>query len=111
MGAGGNPQPLGRGGSQELSGPEESLTQYDKLRIIGEVTGLPLRFEELTPEEGRQAMIEQGVPSFVADTLLAYQATAVHQKAPVSPAVRDLTGRPGLTFAEWVADHAEAFRG
>ncbi|WP_164836382.1 hypothetical protein [Actinacidiphila soli] len=56
-------------------------------------------------------MIEQGVPSFVADTLLAYQATAVHQKAPVSPAVRDLTGRPGLTFAEWVADHAEAFRG
>jgi hypothetical protein len=30
-------------------------------------------------------MIEQGVPSFVADTLLAYQATAVHQKAPVSP--------------------------
>ncbi|MDX6313744.1 MAG: hypothetical protein QOF44_3208 [Streptomyces sp.] len=98
------------GARYELSGPE-SLTQFDKLRIIGEVTGRPLRFEELPPEEGRQAMVEQGVPSFVADTLLAYQAAAVRHDAPVSPAVRDLTGRPGLTFAEWVADHAEAFRG
>jgi uncharacterized protein YbjT (DUF2867 family) len=98
------------GARYELSGPE-SLTQYDKARIIGEVTGRAVRFEELPPREGRQAMIEQGIPADVADVLLGYQAAAVGVEAPVSPAVRRITGRPGRTFAEWVADHAEAFGG
>jgi uncharacterized protein YbjT (DUF2867 family) len=91
-----------------LTGPE-SLTLVDKIRIIGEVTGRALRFEELTPAEGRAAMIGAGLPAPVADVLLGYQAASVDRPAPLSPAVREITGRPGLTFAQWVADHAEAF--
>jgi uncharacterized protein YbjT (DUF2867 family) len=92
-----------------LTGPE-SLTLRDKIRLIGEAISRPLRFEELTPEQGRAAMTDAGLPAPIADVLLGYQAAAVDRPAPVSPAVREITGHPGLTFAQWATDHADAFR-
>ena len=96
------------GARPALTGPE-SLTFTDKIRLIGEAIGRPLRFEELTPEQGRAAMTQAGIPAPVADVLLRYQAEGVDRPAPISPAVREITGRPGLTFAQWAADHAGAF--
>jgi hypothetical protein len=37
-------------------------------------------------------------------------AAALGQPAVVTSTVAEVTGRPALTFAEWAADHAAAFR-
>jgi len=39
-----------------LTGPE-AITQADQVRIIGEVTGHPVRWEELAPEEARKELL------------------------------------------------------
>ncbi|WP_246214091.1 NAD(P)H-binding protein [Kitasatospora viridis] len=97
------------GQSHLLTGPE-SLTLVDKVRIIGEAIGRPLRFEELSHEEGERAMLATGLPAPVVTTLLGYLAGAVGHPAPISPVVEQLLGRPGLTYASWVAENTEVFR-
>ncbi|TDD80161.1 NmrA family NAD(P)-binding protein [Actinomadura rubrisoli] len=93
-----------------LSGPE-SLTQPDMVRIIGEAIGRPARFEEISPQEARAQLLSRPyMREGLVDALLRLRAEAVHGPAEISPEVERITGRPGRTFAEWAADHADAFR-
>ncbi len=55
-------------------------------------------------------LIAQGVPDDVPDRMLGYLADRVRQPGPSSDTVEQILGRPALTFAEWAADHAAAFR-
>ena len=41
---------------------------------------------------------------------MATYARGVGQPAPVTGEAEKVLGRPAHTYAEWVADHAEAFR-
>ena len=96
------------GAKYELTGPE-SLSKLDRMRIIGEVIGREIQFEELTHEEARETLIRRDFGE-VADWLLDGEAQGVvHPQLP-SPTVAELLGRPARTFAEWVADNAAAFR-
>ena len=97
------------GKAPELSGPE-SLTFADQVRIIGEVIGRPLRYEEIPAEVAREKMIGGFVTPEIADSLLRAFEGTVDRPQPISPEVERITGRPPRTFAEWVADHAPAFR-
>ena len=97
------------GRSYALTGPQ-SLNQRDKVRLIGEVIGKELSFEEISPEQVRQAMKAQGVPPEVPDRMLGYLAECVRHPGPSTANVELVLGRPALTFAEWAADHAAAFR-
>ena len=97
------------GRSYALTGPQ-SLTQRDQVRLIGEAIRMELSFEEISPEQVRQAMIAQGVPEDVPDRMLGYLAECARQPGPSTTAVEKVLGRPALTFAEWAADHASAFR-
>jgi uncharacterized protein YbjT (DUF2867 family) len=97
------------GRSYALTGPQ-SLTQRDKVHLIGEAIGKQLSWEQISPQQVRHAMIAQGVPDDVPDRMLAYLADHVRQPGPSSAAVEQVLGRPALTFAEWAADHASAFR-
>jgi uncharacterized protein YbjT (DUF2867 family) len=92
-----------------LSGPQ-AVTQADQVRIIGEATGRPARFEEIPPGKAREELVAAwGVPAAV-DAALATWASFVTEPEPVTSAVRDVTGRPARTFREWAADHAADFR-
>lgn len=92
-----------------LTGPE-TLSKIDRVRIIGEVLGREMRFEELTHEAARAMMIERGWSEQVADWLLDGDKLAVeHPQAPVQT-VEAITGRPATRFAQWVARHAGEFR-
>jgi uncharacterized protein YbjT (DUF2867 family) len=93
-----------------LTGPE-SITQYDKVRIISDVIGKQVRFEELPPEHIRQGMLAAGLPEDVPDRLLGSLADYAKQPGPTSTTVEQILGRPALAFAEWVADNAAAFQG
>ncbi|GAA4227698.1 NAD(P)H-binding protein [Actinomadura meridiana] len=91
-----------------FSGPE-SLSYGDRARIIGEVTGEPVRFVELTHDEARLEWLHAGIPPHAVEARLRMFAKLVgrpHELSPVAP----FLGRPGLTFAQWVSDHANAFR-
>ena len=96
------------GRSYVLTGPQ-SLTQRDKVRLIGQAIGRSLSWEEISPKQARHAMIAQGLPEEVPDRLLGYLADRVQKPGPSSIAVEQILGRPACTFAEWAVEHAAAF--
>jgi uncharacterized protein YbjT (DUF2867 family) len=92
-----------------LTGPE-AVTQADQVRIIGEVTGRAVRWEELPPDEARRQLLAAwGDPGFV-DSALATWAGLVTQPELVTQTVEEITGSPARTFRQWAADHASDFR-
>ncbi|MEV5572654.1 NAD(P)H-binding protein [Spirillospora sp. NPDC052269] len=92
-----------------LSGPE-SLTFTDQARLIGEVIGKDVRYEELSREEARAAMLGGGyMTPAIADSLLNLWEKCVGRADDVSPEVERITGRPPRSFSEWVADNAGHF--
>lgn len=102
-------RPGHEGRSYVLTGPE-SLTQPDKVRLIGKATGLHLSFTEVTPDQVRQAMLAQGLPEEIPERLLGSLADYATQPGPTTDTVQLLLGRPALSFAEWAAESAAAFR-
>ena len=98
-----------RGRRLELTGPQ-SLTHQQLVASIGEVLGRPLRLQELPPQAATQGMLAQGLPGPFVQALMARYAREIGQAAPVTAEVERILGRPARTYAEWVADHADAFR-
>ncbi|WP_436735928.1 NAD(P)H-binding protein [Streptomyces sp. BBFR102] len=94
-------------GDYVLTGPE-SLTQAAQVKVIGDVLGRRIAFEETTPEEFRRRW-ESAAPRSAADMLLSAWNAAVGQPAYVTSAVADILGTAPRTFRRWAADHAAAF--
>jgi hypothetical protein len=78
--------------------------------VIGAAIGRRIRFDELSPEEFRREMAGR-MPSPVAEMLLAAWRATIGRPAFVTSTVADVVGSPARTFRQWVADHADAFRG
>lgn len=95
------------GQAYDLTGPE-SLTVLDRVRILGEVLGRELRFEEQTREEALQA-ISAYMPPPVVDLMLDFWAGTVGTQAPTLPTVENVTGRPAHTYKDWATRNAPAF--
>jgi uncharacterized protein YbjT (DUF2867 family) len=93
----------------ELTGPH-SLTQAEQARVIGEVIGRPVRWEETSPEDARQRMLTRGWPPEAVDGILRAQAAMTAGPAPVTTTVQEVTGAAARTFRSWVAEHVHAFR-
>ncbi|MFI6295629.1 NAD(P)H-binding protein [Nonomuraea sp. NPDC050790] len=97
------------GAAYDVTGPE-SLTQEERVAIIGEVIGRPLRFEELSEEEARPRFAAWLPPEAVEDTLRMLREVTSRPEG-VSAAVEEVTGRPARPYREWVADHRADFAG
>ena len=95
------------GKAYTLTGPQ-SLTQIDRVQIISETIGRPLRFEEQPREQFREQLLHEA-PAPVVDSLLDQLASREGETAPVLPTVEEVTGRPASTYAQWVAEHEAAF--
>lgn len=86
------------GAAYPISGPE-LLSQAEQVRIIGEVVGREVRWEDQPPEEAREHL------------LAAWgDAGFVDSPEEVTDVVEKLLGRPALPFRSWVRDHAADFR-
>ena len=97
------------GGDYVLTGPE-SLSQAEQVRIIGDVLGRPVTFEELSPDEFRKET--DGIwPRLVVDMLLDAWGATMGVPAYVTSTVSDIVGSPPRSFRQWVADNAAAFMG
>ncbi|MFI9718233.1 NAD(P)H-binding protein [Streptomyces sp. NPDC052396] len=97
------------GRKMELTGPQP-LTHEEMVATIGDVIGRPLRYLEIPPEAAAQSMLQHGFPEPFVEALLARYAREAGQTARLTDEVGKILGRPARTYAEWVADHAVAFR-
>jgi uncharacterized protein YbjT (DUF2867 family) len=91
-----------------LTGPQ-SLTQIQQAEAIGSAIGRPVRFEELSPEAFRR-FATQRFPAPVVDDLLSGWSKSVGHTADIAPDLEKIIGRPATTYAQWVAQHADAYR-
>ncbi|MDG4782930.1 NAD(P)H-binding protein [Micromonospora sp. WMMD961] len=89
------------------TGPEP-VRRRDAVRLIGEAIGRPVRFDELTPEQARQHWKDH-YPTEVIEWFLEMGRYA-DSSGWVAPDVEQVTGRPGRTFRQWAAEHADDFR-
>jgi len=98
------------GATHTLTGPEV-LTQAEQVRVIGEVLGRPLRWEELTREQARRRLLadETFPDSFVEVLLDGYAAMLAGPPPTLTATVQELTGTPPRSLRQWVIDHAADF--
>jgi len=96
------------GQAYSLTGPEQ-LTQRQQVRAIGAAIGRDLRTEDLTWEAARRGMQEEGWPEDIINHLFGYYTTWADDPPEVLPTVRDITGRPGRSFAQWATEHTADF--
>ncbi|ALG15607.1 NAD(P)H-binding protein [Kibdelosporangium phytohabitans] len=97
------------GAKYTLSGPE-LVSQFDQVKIIGDVIGRDLRLDEQTPEEARAKMLTTGWPEPVVDGAIAAWASMVENPEPIVPTVEEITGTEAKTFRAWAQDHAADFK-
>jgi len=99
----------GHAGARYVLTGRQSLTQAGQAQAIGAAIGRPVRFEELSPEQFRQAAVAY-LPAAAADDMLRYLAGYVGRTAQMSPDLEKITGQPATAFADWAAEHAASFR-
>lgn len=100
----------GHGGkSYTLTGPE-ALTTHDKARLLGAAIGREIEVVELSREQANQRLRDQGVPEEVVQYVVGWHADPPPEAYTVVPTVREVTGKPARGYAEWAAEHADAFR-
>ncbi|MEJ2852178.1 MULTISPECIES: SDR family oxidoreductase [unclassified Saccharothrix] len=108
------------GRTYPLTGPEV-ITPRDKVRHLAEATGRDLVFEELTPDQARALWTEQppalrifqvapGGPAEKAAFVVGLYGRIPEAGRTTTDTVERVTGRPARTFAQWAAEHADAFR-
>jgi uncharacterized protein YbjT (DUF2867 family) len=90
-----------------LSGPQP-LRPADRVRVLAEVLGRPLRFEGQSDDEARVEM-SQAMPAEYVDAFFRFYADGELDESPVLPTVEQITGRPPRTFEQWARAHTAAF--
>ncbi|MFJ9425163.1 NAD(P)H-binding protein [Streptomyces sp. NPDC101249] len=89
-----------------LTGPE-ALSYRDAAQIISHHTGRPIRVVPVTVAEQADVYRASGMPHAFATALASVDAgIRTGRDDHISTAVRDLTGRPPRTFAEFARQHA-----
>jgi uncharacterized protein YbjT (DUF2867 family) len=92
-----------------LSGPAV-LTQAEQLAAIGRALGRDLTWTEMARPAAQQALAAAwGDPGFAASALDTWERFVTHPET-VTATVRDVTGIPAHSFADWAAANAGAFR-
>jgi uncharacterized protein YbjT (DUF2867 family) len=95
------------GRSYELTGPE-SLTRRERVHLIGAALGRELTYVDL-PRDQAIAQLALAMGEY-AEWYVDGLAQLVEHPQRAVPTVAELTGRPGVTFAEWARRHADLFR-
>jgi uncharacterized protein YbjT (DUF2867 family) len=92
-----------------ITGPR-SISFTEQIETLSEVVGRPIEVRKLSEQEWL-AEVARFIPAEYSRPLLDWWRE--HDGVPVetTEAVRELTGRPALTFAEWARDHAADFTG
>jgi uncharacterized protein YbjT (DUF2867 family) len=95
----------------EITGPQ-ALSMSQIAACIGEAIGKPVRFNNVSPEDHRRALLAAAVPPFMVDALDEQAAERRrHPESRVELRTHALFGVKPTTFAEFAQHHAAVFRG
>jgi uncharacterized protein YbjT (DUF2867 family) len=93
-----------------FTGPE-ALSQGEMAAKLGAAIGKDVKYVDLPSESYRQALLDAGLPPWLADLLKELAAVyASGRTAEVSPVFTQLVGREGTSFSEFASDYATAFK-
>jgi uncharacterized protein YbjT (DUF2867 family) len=92
-----------------ITGPE-LLTVGDKVATIAATVGREIALVELTEEQAVEQWQAAGLPEDVIAFLLEAYGNTPEVGRTVASTVEKVTGRPARTFAQWAAEHADAFK-
>jgi len=103
----------GHAGKKYVITGGEKLSYRQATEILSKAIGKPLRFVDEPFDQARARLTKEGQPPLLVDSLLAI---AAYQRGggpteTMTTVVKDLTGKPPRTFAEFAHDYADAFRG
>jgi uncharacterized protein YbjT (DUF2867 family) len=94
-----------------LTGPE-ALTMAEVAEKLSAVTGRPIHYVNVAPEDAKRAQLAAGVSPYIAEALAELFAERRKGKeANVSPAVQMILGRPPVSFDAFAKRNAAIFRG
>ncbi len=99
------------GRAYELTG-REAYSLEDVARRIGKIAGRAVRFVDLSPEEGRRALVSAGESEWSADAwieLLAWFRQGSGNGAAVSRGVEEVLGRAPRTLDVFLRENVRAF--
>ncbi|MFJ3624341.1 NAD(P)H-binding protein [Streptomyces iakyrus] len=96
------------GKAYTLTGPR-AITAAEQTDQLGRLLGVPLRFEELSPEQARVALGARFPAPVVEALLQSAERQRAGAKAQLTNTVGEVTGRPAGTFHAWANDHVQAF--
>jgi uncharacterized protein YbjT (DUF2867 family) len=95
----------------DITGPE-ALSMTDIAAAIAEATGKPVRYQNVSPEDRRRALVAAGLPTFMVDAFDEQAAERRrHPDSRVDLSTHKLFGVQPTTFAEFARRHAAVFRG
>ncbi|MQY18570.1 NAD(P)H-binding protein [Nocardia macrotermitis] len=100
-------EPSHEGRSYLIYGPE-SLTLRRQVEHIGTAIDREIAIEKIPLEQAR-IELARTMPLFGVDVVLAGWRAGTTSPAAISTTVRDVTGRPAHTFAEWAEEHRADF--
>lgn len=87
----------------------EPLTPGDRVAVLADVLGRPLRFENQPDDEARAAM-EQEMPAEYAAAFFGFFSGGHIDESTVYPTVEQVTGHPPRTFHDWATANADRLR-
>jgi uncharacterized protein YbjT (DUF2867 family) len=98
-----------REGQTYLVSGGAAIRPADRVRILGEALGRPLRLDPLSNGEARAQLTSQ-MPVEYVDAFFDFYVDGSLDESQPQATVQEILGRAPRTFAEWARAHAGAFR-
>jgi len=96
----------------EMTGPE-ALTMHQVAETISSVTGIPVRYVDVDPDDKNKELRAQGVPAYFADAMdeLFLGRRQSLDESRVELSTHEAFGVTPTSFDTFVREHANVFRG
>jgi uncharacterized protein YbjT (DUF2867 family) len=99
------------GKTYTLTGPA-AISFYDVAEALGEVLDKEVGYVPIPPEKAKEAMLDRGIPEWVADALNEYaRAHSDGYSDWTTEDVEKLLGRPATSYKEFASGFELLFRG
>ena len=98
------------GRTYTLSGPE-LLSFYDVAGKLGRAVGIPIKYNDMLPDEFRELLVSMGRPGWHADSMTrSYVLMSQVENEEPTGDVRRILGRQPASFDQVARDYAHFFR-
>ena len=98
-----------QGKTYGLTGPA-SISFHDVAAGLSKALGKEVKYVDVPPEAGREAMVGMGLPEWFADALTEYNKAFSEGLGDFTTNdVEDITGHPARSFETFARDFAQAF--